>query len=160
MEEFRIGAGALRPLTVSHEGGARNVVNPRASRTRSRAFPRGRDRADRVVSCTVRRQRPVDLPREAETLAVRELGTIGPRGASIPTTRRPGDRTARPSFSTPTSPMTSRPRGSERLVAGNGRAVHDAPVPLFVEGRGAMHGRAVVPQDGVAHPPLVPVDEA
>ena len=50
MEEFRIGAGALRPLTVSHEGGARNVVNPVASRTRSRAFPLGRDRADRAVS--------------------------------------------------------------------------------------------------------------
>ena len=52
----------------------------------------------------------------------------------------------------PLALMTSRP--------GDQNGSSPATVPLFVEWRGAMHGRAVVPQDGVAHPPLVPVDEA
>src|SRR3546814_7431343 len=47
---------------------------------------------------------------------------------------------------------------SADLVAGDRRAVH-GPAHRRVEGRRAMHGAAVVPEDEVARTPLVGIDD-
>src|SRR5437868_8434842 len=53
-----------------------------------------------------------------------------------------------------------RRRRSERHVAADRAAVHEALVALVIVRRGGVQGRAIVPEDEVADAPAVAVDES